>query len=89
LWCSIPTRITCGSASRAWTNERYREAAAAVHVRSGTSGPDRIRVRFRDLSPVHQAGLLRLDPLADRAEYAELAALVEDGAIRSLEDLAE
>ena len=70
-------------------DERYREAAAAVHVRSGTSGPDRIRVRFRDLSPVHQAGLLRLDPLADRAEYAELVALVEDGSIRSLEDLAE
>ena len=38
---------------------------------------------------MHQAGLLRLDPLADRAEYGELLALLEDDSIRSLEDLAE
>jgi uncharacterized protein len=68
---------------------RYREAAASVQVRSGSSGPDAIRVRFRDLSPAHQAGLLRLDPLADRAEYGELLALLEDESIRSLEDLAK
>jgi uncharacterized protein len=70
-------------------DERYRDAAASVHVRSGSSGPDAIRVRFRDLSPAHQAGLLRLDPLGDRAEYAELLALLEDDSVRSLEDLAE
>jgi uncharacterized protein len=70
-------------------DERYRDAAASVHVRDGSSGPHPIRVRFRDLSPVHQAGLLRLDPLGDRAEYGELLALVEDESIRSLEDLAE
>jgi DNA helicase HerA-like ATPase len=70
-------------------DERYRDAAASVHVRSGSSGPDAIRVRFRDLSPVHQAGLLRLDPLADRAEYGELLALLEDDSIHSVEDLAE
>jgi len=69
-------------------DERYRDAAASVDVR-GSSGPDRIRVRFRDLTPVHQAGLLRLDPLRDRAEYGELLALVEDESIRSLEDVAE
>ena len=68
---------------------RYRDAAAAVQVRSGSSGRGRIRVRFRDLSPAHQAALLRLDPLGDRAEYGELLALVEDESIRSLEDLAE
>ena len=44
-------------------------------------------MRFRELSPAQQAALLRLDPLADREEYAELAALVEDERIRSLEDL--
>ena len=31
--------------------------------------------------------MLRLDPLADREEYAELTALVEDESIRSLADL--
>ncbi len=70
-------------------DERYRDAAASVQVRGGSSGPDPIRIRFRDLSPRHQAGLLRLDPLGDRAEYGELLALVEDDAIRSLDDLAE
>ena len=70
-------------------NERYRDAAASVHVRGGSSGSQPIRVRFRDLSPDHQAALLRLDPLGDRTEYAELLALIEDESIRSLEDLAE
>ena len=70
-------------------DERYRDAAASVHVRSGSSGPNPIRVRLRDLSPVHQAGLLRLDPLGDRAEYGELLDLIEDESIRSLDDLAE
>jgi DNA helicase HerA-like ATPase len=70
-------------------DERYRDTAASVHVRGGPSGRHPIRVRFRDLSAVHQAGLLRLDPLGDRAEYAELLDLIEDDSIRSLEDLAE
>ncbi len=68
--------------------ERYRTAAGTVAVRSGTSGADRIRVRLRDLSPEHQASLLRLDPIADRSEYADLLALVEDENVASLEDLA-
>lgn len=67
--------------------ERFASVAGSVAVRSGASGPDRIRVRFRDLSPAQQAALLRLDPLADRDEYAELSALVEDEHIRSLQDL--
>ncbi len=46
-------------------------------------------VRLRDLSPAHQAGLLRLDPLADRAEYGELLDLVDDESIRSFDDLAK
>jgi uncharacterized protein len=67
--------------------ERYGGVAGSVAVRSGASGPGRIGVRFRELSSGHQAALLRLDPLADRAEYADLAALVEDERIRSLADL--
>jgi uncharacterized protein len=68
--------------------ERYRKAAGSVAVRSGTSGATRIRVRLRDLSPEHQAALLRLDPVADRGEYSDLLALLEDENVRSLEDFA-
>jgi DNA helicase HerA-like ATPase len=67
--------------------ERFSAVSGSVAVRSGTSGQTRIRVRFRDLSPAHQAALLRLDPLADREEYAELTALVEDQGIGSVADL--
>jgi uncharacterized protein len=66
---------------------RFAAVAGSIAVRGGATGPEPIRVRFRDLSPAQQAALLRLDPLADRREYAELAALVEDERIRSLEDL--
>ena len=55
-------------------------------MRSGVGDRDAIRVRFRELSPALQAAVLRLDPLADREEYAELTALVEDERIRSLSD---
>ena len=68
--------------------ERYRAAVSPVGVRSGTGGEARIGVRFRDLSPAAQAAVLRLDPVADREEYAELTALIEDQGVRSLEDLA-
>ncbi len=70
-------------------DERYRDAAASVQVRSGSGGPDGIRIRFRDLSPAQQAALLRLDPLADRAEYGELLDLLEDESVGSLQDLAD
>ena len=66
--------------------EHFGSLAASVAVRSGAGGPDGIRVRFRELSPAQQAALLRLDPLADREEYAELAALVEDETVRGLDD---
>ena len=68
--------------------DRYRDVAGGVAVRSGTSGADGIRVRFRDLSSAHQAAALRLDPLSDREEYAQLTELLEDESVRSLEDLA-
>lgn len=70
-------------------DERYREAAAGIAVRAGTDGPDRIRVRLRDLTSPAQAALLQLDPLRDRAEYGQLVELVEDTSIRSLEELPE
>ncbi len=68
--------------------ERFAPVAESIAVRSGPAGePGGIRVRFRELSPAQQAALLRLDPLADREEYAELTALVEDEGVRSIADL--
>ena len=67
--------------------ERFAPVAASVAVRSGTTGPDAIRVRFRELSPAHQAALLRLDPLADREEYAQLTELIEDESVGSIAEL--
>jgi uncharacterized protein len=66
---------------------RFAPLTESIAVRSGVDGPAAIRVRFRELSPALQAAVLRLDPLADREEYAELTALVEDEGIRSLADL--
>jgi DNA helicase HerA-like ATPase len=68
--------------------ERYSAAAGSVAVRSGTTGAIPIRVRLRDLSPEHQAALLRLDPVDDRGEYSDLLDLLEDENVRSLEDFA-
>jgi DNA helicase HerA-like ATPase len=68
-------------------SERFAPVAASVAVRSGVTGDDRIRVRFRELSTAQQAAALRLDPLADREEYAELTAVIEDERVRSLADV--
>jgi uncharacterized protein len=67
-------------------DERYRPAAASVAVRGG-DGADRIRVRFRDLSASRQAALLRLDPLADREEYAQLLEILENESIRAVDEI--
>jgi uncharacterized protein len=66
---------------------RFAPLTESIAVRSGVEGPGAIRIRFRELSNALQAAVLRLDPLADREEYAELTALVEDEGIRSLADL--
>ena len=52
--------------------ERYVESAGRIVVRSGTSGESRLGLHFRELEGAQQAALLRLDPVADRDEYAEL-----------------
>jgi hypothetical protein len=61
--------------------------AGSVAVRTGVTGETPIRVRFRELSPEQQAAVLRLDPLADRQEYAELIAMIEDESLRSIADV--
>jgi hypothetical protein len=57
--------------------DRYREAAERVAVFSADSpGARRLRLWARDIDPAEQAALLRLDPIADREEYAVLAELL-------------
>jgi hypothetical protein len=45
--------------------------------RAAGEGGERLRLRFAELDPRVQAAVLRLDPIADRGEYAELVALLE------------
>jgi uncharacterized protein len=54
--------------------ERYSEATRSLAVcRSG----DGLAFRLGELEPAAQAAALRLDPIADREEYAELVALID------------
>lgn len=58
---------------------RYAKVAGGVAVRrgEGADGGQPIRLRFADLSPTARAALLRLDPIADREEYAALSAILD------------
>jgi DNA helicase HerA-like ATPase len=67
---------------------RYREVAGGVEVHSASEGAGRpLKVALRELDTAAQAALLRLDPVADRDEYSELAALLADQRTPSLEVL--
>jgi uncharacterized protein len=56
---------------------RYRQAARGVAVYSATArGERRLRLHAAEVEPAAQAAALRLDPIADREEYATLAALL-------------
>jgi hypothetical protein len=58
----------------------YGQRAKGIGVYSADDpGEHRLRLRIDSLEPAIQAALLRLDPLADREEYAELAELVGTG----------
>jgi DNA helicase HerA-like ATPase len=69
------------------TAQRWRALAEGISIRSGTDGPGRVHLRLDQLSRAAQAGLLHLDPVADREEYAELGALLEENRPRSLEQV--
>ena len=57
--------------------DRYQEVARRIEVYSArAAGERRLRLHAAELDPATQAALLRLDPIADREEYAALAALV-------------
>jgi uncharacterized protein len=67
--------------------ERYRAATGGIAVHSAAGG-ERLRLKLRELSTDAQAALLRLDPVVDREEYAELAALLAEEQPPSMEALA-
>ena len=57
--------------------ERYRTAARGVAVYSAGAGAGRrLRLHAAEIDPAMQAALLRLSPVDDREEYAELAELL-------------
>jgi DNA helicase HerA-like ATPase len=61
---------------------RYQDVAAGVAVRRD------VCLRVGDLDADQQAAVLRLDPIADREEYAELAAAVAEARPGTLRELA-
>jgi uncharacterized protein len=65
---------------------RWRAVAEGIEIHSG-SGDGRLCLRLRELSREQQAAMLRLDPIADREEHAELDSLLDDEQPDSLEDL--
>ena len=56
---------------------RYRDVAAGVQV-------PQVRLRLAELEPAAQAALLRLDPIADREEAAELAHLLSTDTLEGM-----
>jgi DNA helicase HerA-like ATPase len=68
--------------------DRYQEVARRVEVYSArAAGERRLRLHAAELEPATQAALLRLDPIADREEYAALATLVAGANPLTLEAL--
>jgi DNA helicase HerA-like ATPase len=67
----------------------WRAAAGGIAVRSVERGDaERLRLRLDELEPDQQAALLRLDPVSDREEYAELRALIATDRPESVAELA-
>jgi uncharacterized protein len=58
-------------------SRRYADVAGDVQVWGGESADRLLRLRLIDLDAAAQAGVLGLDPLRDRDEYAMLIDLVE------------
>ena len=60
--------------------DRYRKAAHGVVTHSARATDEhRLRLRLAELDPAAQAALLRLDPIRDLDEHAELVALLASG----------
>ena len=65
---------------------RHAEVAGGVLARRA-EGEGRLRLALPDLDAATQAAMLRLDPIADREEYAALTEVVENFRPGVLEDL--
>ena len=81
---STRTPTSCGSARSARRNGDVCSPVPAgrrgvVVRRSGTTGSDRLHVRFTDCDAEEQAAVLRLDPIRDREEYGVLVDMLEQG----------
>ena len=63
---------------------RYSEATRSLAVQRAGDG---LALLLAELEPAVQAAVLRLDPVTDREEYAELVALTEGGEALSPERL--
>ena len=73
---------------------RYQDAARGIAVYSADADADAagqrwLRLHAADIDPATQAAALRLDPIEDREEYAELAGFLASGNQLRLETLAE
>jgi uncharacterized protein len=59
--------------------DRHQAAAAGIAIhRAHSPSPTRLRLRLPELQRAQQAAALQLDPAADRDEYAEFVALIDD-----------
>ncbi len=67
---------------------RYSGVAGTVSVRTRAGGGEPLQLAFPELSSAAQAAVLRLDPIADREEYAALTAALEQWKPSTLVDLA-
>jgi uncharacterized protein len=68
--------------------ERYRRQAGEVAVYSAHAGGERrLRLHAAEVEPDAQAAALRLDPIADRDEYAALAAFLASSNTPAMEAL--
>jgi hypothetical protein len=69
---------------------RYADAARRIAVYSAAApGERRLRIHAAEVDAATQAAALRLDPIADREEYAALADLLADGNPITLQALAD
>jgi uncharacterized protein len=67
---------------------RYQQAAHGVAVYSAHAGGDRrLRLHAAEVDPAAQAAALRLDPIADRDEYAALVGFLTGENTPTMEDL--
>ena len=76
-----PRRAARGRRPGARGALRGRDPERQVH-RGPPPGSDRLRIRFGELGTAGRAAALRLDPIYDREEYAELAAAAGGAAAR-------